>query len=81
MLTLLTTLLSLALLAEANIDGLVCSNTSYYGDVEYIEDDSPCCETKIDEPECTTTIETACANVTRSDCKVTISSSCPSCIA
>ena len=70
MLILLTTLLSSALLAEANIDGLVCSNTSYYDPVEYVKPNSSCCETKMAEPECTTTTEEACANVTQSICKV-----------
>ena len=68
----LTTLLSLALLAEANIDGLVCSNTSYYGEVEYLEDTSSCCETRLGEPECTTKVEEACVDVTESLCEVSL---------
>jgi len=76
MLALLTTLLSLALLAEANIDGLVCTDTSYYGEVEYIDDKLSCCETNLDKPDCVTTIERACVNVTESVCVADVTSEC-----
>ena len=70
MLALVTTLLSLALLVEANIEGLVCTNTSYYGEVEYVEDNSSCCETRLGEPKCTKKLEEACTNVTETVCMV-----------
>jgi hypothetical protein len=70
MLSLLTCLLSLVLLAEANIDGLVCSNTSYYGEVEYVDQELSCCTIDIAEPDCTTTQEKACVNVTETVCMV-----------
>ena len=75
MLTLLTTLLSLALLTEANIDGLVCTDTSYYDEVQYIED-AVCCQTRLEEPDCTVTRETACVNVTESVCMAEVTSQC-----
>ena len=70
MFSLLTGLLSLALLAEANIEGQVCTNASYYGEVEYTQPETPCCSTHIAEPDCVEYTETACVNVTETVCKV-----------
>jgi len=72
----LFTILSSSLVAEATIEGQVCTDTSYYGDVEYLDTDSSCCVTNLAEPECTTTKEKACINVTETVCMASITQEC-----
>merc|ERR1712105_224250 len=63
---------SFIFLAKANIEGLVCTNTSYYGDVEYIEQEDTCCSMNLAEPDCTTTEEKACVTVTETVCMASV---------
>merc|ERR1719347_514664 len=76
MISLLITALSLTSLAEANIQGKVCVDNSYYGEVEYVEDDLSCCSIGIADSVCTTAIQEACAEVTETVCDVILTTEC-----
>lgn len=76
MFILLTTLLTLALSAEATIQGSICTNTSYYGEVEWVDQVLTCCETRLTEPECTTITETVCLTVSETVCTVEAATEC-----
>merc|ERR1719244_2521325 len=54
MFSLLIVALSLTSLAQGNIEGQICSDNSYYGEVEFVEDDLSCCSIGIGDPMCTT---------------------------
>merc|ERR1719441_64408 len=73
---LLITALSLTSLAKANIEGQICSDNSYYGEVEFVEDDLSCCSIGIGDQECTTVSTEACAEVTETVCGVELSTEC-----
>ena len=79
MFSLLIGLLTLALTAEATIQGGVCTNTSYYGEVEWLDQEDICCETMpTAAQDCTTTNQTVCAEVLETVCTMTAIKECTS---
>ena len=76
MLPLLVSLLSLFLLAEGNIQGQVCTNTSYYGEVIFQDADYPCCSIRVADPDCKIKKETKCINVTETVCEAEVTTDC-----
>jgi len=76
MFSLLIVALSLTSLAQGNIEGQICSDNSYYGEVEFVEDDLSCCSIGIGDPMCTTVKEEACVEVTETVCNVEMSTEC-----
>ena len=76
MFSLLIVALSLTSLAQGNIEGQICSDNSYYGEVEFVEDDLSCCSIGIADPVWTTvkkeaeTVKTEkCGKIDVMDCK------------
>ena len=76
MFSLLIGLLTLSLTTEANIQGIVCTNTSYYGEVEWVDQEDICCQTMPTAPDCTTADQTVCADVSETVCTMTAIKEC-----
>jgi len=76
MFSILAGLLSLCMMVEANIQGRICTNQSYYSQVDFQETGSVCCSTVVGEPVCTTRQEEACVNVTEIKCDVSMTQQC-----
>ena len=77
MLSLLITALSLTPMVQTTIQGQTCSNMSYYGEVEFVEDNTSCCSSNIAaDPVCTTVTQEACTEIIETVCDVQLTTEC-----